>query len=224
VLPVANYSLELRISGATPAVEEQTEEVLISFAKMEFQVEITSRSGSEWAGHILHSLTLQMILTAGRMGGIATALASGTAALPQDGGAVGEHDDLPLLVKFQGLVVITSLVDHHGRVVQVVGHNLHQAGIHAVHKELHTIDELGQDVDTCDGLIEEVNRIEFGRLLAKDQRHLPHATEGVQGGTSRGSAGKEQVGDASRHQDGTGAGRSIGYIGQNIFHWSQPIL
>jgi len=43
VLPVANYSLELRISGATPAVEEQTEEVWISFAKMEFHVEIIRR-------------------------------------------------------------------------------------------------------------------------------------------------------------------------------------
>jgi len=71
VLPVANYSLELRISGATPAAEEQTEEVWISFAKMEFQVEIIRRDswlvgmGLKRRQYTQPFLSMQVVFTAG---------------------------------------------------------------------------------------------------------------------------------------------------------------
>jgi len=40
------------------------------------------------------------------MGGIAATMASGTTALSQDRGTIGEHNDLPLMTEFQGLVMI----------------------------------------------------------------------------------------------------------------------
>jgi len=163
---------------------------------------------------------MQVVFTAGRMGGIAATMASGTTALSQDRGTIGEHNDLPLMTEFQGLVMITPLKDHHGRVLHVEGHDFQQTGIHTVHKELHTLDHLGQGINTRNALIKEVDRIEVRGLPAKDLCHMAHILKGMQGGATRRSAGKEQMGNFICDQNGTGTGRSIGHIGQNVFHRS----
>jgi len=113
------------------------------------------------------------------MGGIAATMASGTTALSQDRGTIGKHNDLPLMTEFQGLVMITPLKDHHGRVLHVEGHDFQQTGIHTVHKELHTLDHLGQGINTCNALIKEVDRIEVWGLPAKDLCHMAHILKGM---------------------------------------------
>jgi len=101
---------------------------------MEFQVEIIRRDsllvgmGLKRRQYTQPFLSMQVVFTAGRMGGIAATMASGTTALSQDRGTIGKHNDLPLMTEFQGLVMITPLKDHHGRVLHVEGHDFQQTG------------------------------------------------------------------------------------------------
>lgn len=159
-----------------------------------------------------------MVLTAGCMGGITATMAGGAAALAHDARAVGKDDDLPLCPQLKRLVVIAPLKDHHGSVVHVVGHDLHQAGVHAVHIELHTLDERRQLIDARNGLVKVVDRIEGRGLLAIDLGHLLEGLIRMQRGCPTGAAGKDQLGDIVRDQNGTGTGRSIGHVGENIFN------